>query len=71
MGRGNPPPNLNIGGIMQEEVKTVEATVEEKPAWMFRKAPKVCIVGCADSKNMAPFLDPEYEIWGVNNLFIT
>lgn len=30
---------------------------------------KVAIVGCADSKHLAPFNDPEFEIWGVNNLY--
>lgn len=30
---------------------------------------KVCIVGCSSSKSLAPFDNPEYEIWGVNNLY--
>jgi hypothetical protein len=30
---------------------------------------KIAIVGCSDSKDMAPFNDPTWEIWGVNNLF--
>lgn len=33
-----------------------------------RKKDKVCIVGCADSKNNAPFHDTSMEFWGVNNL---
>lgn len=32
--------------------------------------PKVAIVGTADSWKMAPFNDPEWEVWGVNNLYI-
>ena len=32
-------------------------------------AKKVAIVGCAESKMLAPFDDPEFEIWGVNNLY--
>jgi hypothetical protein len=36
------------------------------------KKSKVCIVGCADSKDEAPFADPNgHEFWGVNNLFLT
>lgn len=30
---------------------------------------KVAIVGCSDSKTLAPVGDPEFEIWGVNNLY--
>jgi hypothetical protein len=30
---------------------------------------KIAIVGCSDSKDLAPFNDKEWEIWGVNNLF--
>lgn len=42
----------------------------EKPRVITRKRrKKVAIVGCADSKNDAPFKDDEFEIWGVNNLF--
>lgn len=33
------------------------------------KKKKVAIVGCSDSKNLAPFNDQSFEIWGVNNLF--
>jgi len=33
---------------------------------------KVCIVGCAESKNQTPFdKADEYEFWGVNNLYLT
>lgn len=31
----------------------------------------VCIIGCSDSKTLAPVTDPNYEFWGVNNLFLT
>ena len=30
---------------------------------------KVAIVGCSQSKSLTPFNDPEFEIWGVNNLY--
>ena len=37
-----------------------------------RTKDKVCIVGCADTKHLVPFHQPdEYEFWGVNNLFLT
>jgi len=34
-----------------------------------RKRKKVAIVGFAPSKELTPFEDPEYEIWGVNQLY--
>lgn len=34
-----------------------------------RKADKVAIVGCSHSKEFAPFDDPSFEIWGVNNAY--
>lgn len=30
---------------------------------------KIAICGCSDSKDLAPFNDKSWEIWGVNNLF--
>lgn len=30
---------------------------------------KIAIVGCSDHKHLAPWGNPEFEIWGVNNLF--
>lgn len=33
------------------------------------KRPYVCIVGCSDSKDLAPFTSSSYEFWGVNNLY--
>jgi hypothetical protein len=37
-----------------------------------RTKDKVCIVGCADTKNEAPWhLHEEFEFWGVNNLYLT
>jgi len=32
---------------------------------------KVCIMGCSDSKSLAPLKDPNFEFWGVNNLFLS
>jgi hypothetical protein len=34
-----------------------------------KQVKKIAIVGCSDSKDLAPFTDAEWEIWGVNNLF--
>ncbi len=34
-----------------------------------RAKDKVCIIGFADSKTQAPFDDPDYEIWGVNEMW--
>jgi len=31
---------------------------------------KCAIVGCAETKSQAPFNDPQWEIWGVNNLYL-
>lgn len=35
------------------------------------KKSKVCIVGCAHSRDEVPWGDPDMEYWGVNNLFVT
>lgn len=45
----------------------MEKNLEEEK--LKRWKDKVCIVGCADSKVIVPFSDPEYEFWGVNNLY--
>ena len=45
------------------EVEQPQRTITRK------RRKKVAIVGCADSKNEAPFADDEFEIWGVNNLY--
>lgn len=34
-----------------------------------KQVKKIAIVGCSDSKDLAPFNDKDWEIWGVNNLF--
>lgn len=36
-----------------------------------KKKERVAIVGCASSKDMAPYGDDSWEFWGVNNLFLT
>lgn len=46
------------------EKETKEAVKEEKV-----KVKKIAICGCSDSKDMVPVNDPQWEIWGVNNLF--
>lgn len=40
--------------------------------WNLPKKEKVCIIGCAESKSLAPYhLADEFEFWGVNNLHLT
>lgn len=49
----------------------VNLDVESVDGKVARKKNKVCIVGCADSKNTAPFHEHEtMEFWGVNNLWL-
>lgn len=44
--------------------------IEHKPEVVQPEKPtKVAIVGCSQSKTLAPFNDPSFEIWGMNNLF--
>jgi hypothetical protein len=35
-----------------------------------RAKDKLCIIGCSDSKSLAPINSDNYEFWGVNNLFL-
>lgn len=44
---------------------------EQQREFQLIKKPKVAIVGCADSREEANFNDPDFEFWGVNNLFMT
>jgi len=48
---------------MSEKKEKEEQVAEEV------KVKKIAICGCSDSKDMAPFKDASWEIWGVNNLF--
>jgi hypothetical protein len=48
---------------------TKKVETKEVPKVEVRPEKKVAIVGCSDSKHLAPFDDPSFEIWGVNNLF--
>lgn len=48
----------------------VESKEQGKKEVIVQKAAnKLAIVGCSESKDQAPFDDPNFEIWGVNNLF--
>jgi hypothetical protein len=54
---------------MTEEVKQQQ---EQVKTFVLDKKEKVAIVGCADSKTLAPFNMPQdWEFWGVNNLHLT
>lgn len=41
---------------------------EKKVTITMPKKPKVCILGFAESKALAPFDDKEFEFWGVNEM---
>lgn len=49
---------------MQDNIKEISTVVKKEKE-------KVCIIGCSDSKDLAPIKDSGYEFWGVNNLFLT
>lgn len=49
---------------MKDKEKTNPTVIEGKKD-------KIAIVGCSDTKMSAPFKDPGFEFWGVNNLFLT
>lgn len=49
----------------QEEAKPEAAPVAAAPA----PYKKVAICGCSDTKHLAPFNDPTWDIWGINNGF--
>ena len=53
---------------MAKKAAAKKVAVKQAPA----KKEKVCIVGCSNTKDLAPFdLADEFEFWGVNNLFLT
>lgn len=63
---------------MNEQQKNGDVKEETPPAqaegkqFKVAKREKVGIIGCADSKMLAPFgLPNEWEFWGVNNLHLT
>lgn len=56
--------------MTQAKGKAVKATVPVA----VKAAPvplKVAIVGCSDTKSFAPYSDPSWEIWAMNNAFHT
>ena len=73
-----PRPNhqyLNQGRVMNYETKAVEVTFEDgtkgemELQFPIKEKSKVCIVGCASSKDIVPWGDKDTEFWGVNNLY--
>lgn len=50
------------------ESKQAEAAPERV---LLKPEKKIAIVGCSDSKDLAPFNDESWEIWAMNNAFIT
>ena len=53
----------------KDKIEWPVVSVEGAKTITRKRLKKVAIVGCADSKKDAPFADPEFEIWGVNNLY--
>ncbi len=84
--RGTPvlEPEESKNPSTEIDFENPQASVKQEPAqpqqnmvapkWQNVQIPqgykKVAIVGCADSRDQAPYDDPSFEIWGVNNLFL-
>ncbi len=49
----------------------MEEVKESKVLDFAKPKKKIAIVGCSDHKEKAPYNDPEWELWGVNNLFLS
>jgi hypothetical protein len=64
---------INSGPIPVTEFKPQQPVTTPTPkVFEIQKRDKVAIVGCAESKSMAPFNMPDtWEFWGVNNLHVT
>lgn len=56
------------GKKRESKKPTVKAAPEVREKPEPKKARKIAIVGCSPSKVEAPWDDPSWEIWGVNNL---
>jgi hypothetical protein len=64
---------LEIKSAPVAECKLQQPVTAPTPkVFEIQKRDKVAIVGCAESKSMAPFNMPDaWEFWGVNNLHVT
>ena len=61
----SPPLNLNSKGAVSPPEKEIP-----DPLFQFKKKNKVAIVGFAPSSmKLAPFGDPDWEIWTLNNIY--
>jgi hypothetical protein len=68
--------NQEMADKVPPEMRPLLLDAEGKPLpdWMqvakmfARPHKKVCIIGFADTRNEAPFTDPSWEIWGLNDL---
>lgn len=58
-------------GQKKEKITLPMEVVKKKACAPVREKNKLCIIGCSDSKTLAPVKDESYEFWGVNNLFLT
>jgi len=69
-GCGPPEPEPVLGKPVEKTLP--DGSKEYNIALPKRSKDALCIIGCADSKDLAPFKEKEkYEFWGVNNLFLT
>jgi hypothetical protein len=54
---------------MPEEYKTFDGLDKPGAASLTAPVKKIAIVGCSDSKDLAPYGDKTWEIWSMNNAF--
>lgn len=69
VGCGGGAPCGGVVADIQGDTVAEKQEAQVIPTVPVKKKKKVAIVGCADSKDAAPFGDKSFEIWGVNNLF--
>jgi len=66
---GSGPPVIVDETVVAEVVEPAATSGVAAFAWPVRTKDKVAIVGFADGhRHLAPFDDPEWEIWGLNRL---
>ncbi len=54
----------------KEKDKQTSPAAEVKPPVETPKRKKIAIVGCSDTKALAPYDDPTWDIWAMNNAFV-
>lgn len=61
--------NENAGVLTVSDPSVVSATGNGTAHPVDTAVRRICITGFADSRDQAPFADPSWEIWGVNDLY--